>query len=77
MISIHYADTTGVSHYENTCDYLVVEAGGTYYLLEIRVDSQIEDILEEGKITGKDDVLAYEISAEAYAALHGLFEKPY
>ena len=76
LISIHYADTTGVSHYEDTCDYLVVDAGGTYYLLEIRVDSQIEDILEEGKITGKDDVLAYEISTEAYAALHGLFEKP-
>ena len=45
-------------------------------MLEIRVDSQIEDILEEGKITGKDDVLAYEISAEAYAALGGLFVKP-
>lgn len=76
LISIHYTDTTGVSHYEDTCDYLVVDAGGTYYLLEIRVDSQIEDILEEGKITGKDDVLAYEISAEAYTALQGLFDKP-
>ena len=76
LISVHYADTTGVAHYEDTCDYLVVDADGTYYLLEIRVDRQIEDILEEGKITGKDDVLAYEISAEAYAALHGLFDKP-
>lgn len=76
LISVHYADTTGVAHHEDTCDYLVVDADGTYYLLEIRVDRQIEDILEEGKITGKDDVLAYEISAEAYAALHGLFDKP-
>ena len=76
LISIHYADTTGVSHYEDTCDYLVVDAGGTYYLLEIRVDSQIEDILVEGQITSKDDVLAYEISAEAYTALQGLFDKP-
>ena len=76
LISVHYADTTGVAHYEDTCDYFVVDADGTYYLLEIRVDRQIEDILEEGKITGKDDVLAYEISAKAYAALHGLFDKP-
>ena len=75
LISIHYADTTGVSHYEDTCDYLVVDAGGTYYLLEIRVDRQIEDILEEGKITGKDDVLAYEITEDDYAALGKLFIK--
>ena len=73
---IRYVDTTGVSHYEDTSDYLVVDVGDTYYLLEIRVDSQIEDILEEGKITGKDDVLAYEISADDYAALNKLFSKP-
>lgn len=75
-LSVHYADTTGEAHYEDTSDYLIVEADGTYYLLEIRVDRQIEEILEEGRITGKDDVLAYKISAEAYASLQGLFDKP-
>ena len=76
MLSIHYADTTGEAHYEDTCDYLTIESDGTYYLLEIRADRQIEDILAKGQIADKDDVLAYEISAEAYAVLHGLFEKP-
>ena len=76
ILSVHYSDTTGEAYYEDTSDYLIVDAGGTYYLLEIRVDRQIEVILKAGKMTGKDDVLAYEIGAEAYAALHGLFDKP-
>lgn len=53
-----------------------VEATESYYLLEIGPDSQIEDILAEGQITGKDDVLAYEISEDDYAALGELFVKP-
>jgi len=47
-----------------------------WYLIEIGPNSVIEKILEEGQITSRDDVLAYEISADAYAALGGLFVKP-
>ena len=75
-LSVHYADTTGEAHYEDTIDYLIVEATGSYYLLEIGPNSQIEKILEEGQITSRDDVLAYEISEDDYAALGELFVKP-
>ena len=56
--------------------YIIVEAEGAYYLLEIGPNSQIEKILEEGQITGRDDVLTYEISEDNYAALGELFVKP-
>lgn len=75
-LDILFVDDTGKAHYEDTWNFLIVEATESYYLLGIGPNSQIEDILEEGQITGKDDVLAYEISAEAYAALHGLFDNP-
>ena len=75
-LSVHYADTTGEAHYEDTSDYIIVEAEGAYYLLEIGPNSQIEKILEEGQITGRDDVLTYEISEDNYAALGELFVKP-
>lgn len=75
-LSVHYADTTGEAHYEDTSDYLIVEAEGAYYLLEIGPNSQIETILEEAQITGRDDVLAYEISKDAYLDLAALFVKP-
>ena len=74
-IDILFVDDTGKAHYEDTWNFLIVEVSGSYYLLEIGPNSQIEKILEESQITGRDDVLAYEISAEAYAALHGLFDK--
>ena len=74
-LSVHYSDTTGEAHYEDTSDYLIIEAENAWYLIEIGPNTMIEKILEEGQITSRDDVLAYEISAEAYAALHGLFEK--
>lgn len=70
-IDILFVDDTGKAHYEDTWNFLIVEAEDSYYLLEIG-----PDILEEGRITGRDDVLAYEISADAYAALGGLFVKP-
>lgn len=75
-LEILFLDDSGKYHYEDIYHYLIIEAAESYYLLEIGPDSQIEDILEEGQITGKDDVLAYEISAEEYAALHGLFDNP-
>ena len=75
-LSVHYADTTGEAHYEDTSDYIIVEAEGAYYLLEIGPNSQIETILEEGQITGRDDMLVYEISEDAYADLAALFMKP-
>ena len=75
-LSVHYADTTGEAHYEDTSDYLIVEAEKAWYLIEIGPNSVIEKILEEGQITSRDDVLTYEISAEAYVTLHGLFDKP-
>lgn len=75
-LSIHYADTTGEAHYKDTSDYLIVEAESAWYLIEIGPNSVIEKLLAEGQITSRDDVLAYEISAEAYAALGGLFVKP-
>lgn len=76
ILSVHYSDTTGEAHYEDTSDYLIVDTSSTYYLLEIRVDCQIEEILEEGQITSRDDVLVYDISEDAYAALGELFVKP-
>lgn len=74
-INILFVDDTGKYHYEDIWNFLIVEAAGSYYLLEIGPDSQIEKILEEGQITSRDDVLAYEISADAYAALGSLFVK--
>lgn len=75
-LSILYVDDTGKAHYEDTCNYLIVEATGSYYLLEIGPDSQIEDILETGQITSRDDVLAHEIAEDAYTELEALFIKP-
>ena len=69
-------DDTGEAHYEDNCSYLIVEATGSYYLLEIGPNSVIEKLLEEGQITSKDDVLAYEITEDDYAALGKLFIKP-
>ena len=75
-IDILYVDDTGEAHYEDNCSYLIVEATGSYYLLEIGPNSVIEKLLEEGQITSKDDVLAYEITEDDYAALGKLFIKP-
>ena len=75
-LDILFVDNTGNAHYEDTWNFLIVEVSGSYYLLEIGPNSQIEKILEEGQITSRDDVQAYEISADAYAALGGLFVKP-
>ena len=75
-LDILFVDDTGKAHYDDTWNFLIVEVSGSHYLLEIGPNSQIERILEEGQITSRDDVLAYEISAEAYAALDELFIKP-
>ena len=75
-IDILFVDDTGKAHYEDTCSYLIVEETDSYYLLEIGPDSQIEDILSEGQITSRDNVLAYEITKNDYAALGKLFIKP-
>ena len=75
-LEILFLDDSGKYHYEDIYHYLIVEATESYYLLEIGPDSQIEDILAEGQITGKDDVLAYEISEDDYAALGELSVKP-
>lgn len=75
-LDILFVDDTGKAHYEDTWNFLIVEVSGSHYLLEIGPNSQIEKILEEGQITSRDDVLAYEISKDAYAALGELFIKP-
>ena len=75
-LSIHYADTTGEAHYEDTSDYLIVEEESAWYLIEIGPNSVIEKILEEGQIISRDDVLVYEITEDDYAALGDLFIKP-
>lgn len=75
-IDILFVDDTGKAHYEDTWNFLIVEAADSYYLLEIGPDSHIEKILEEGQITSRDDVLAYEITEDDYAALGELFIKP-
>ena len=75
-LSVHYSDTTGEAYYEDVCSYLVVEATGSHYLLEIGPNSVIEKLLEEGQITSKDDVRVYEITEDDYAALGKLFIKP-
>lgn len=68
-------DDTGKAHYEDTWNFLIVEVSGSYYLLEIGPNSQIEKILEEVQITSRDDVLAYEITEDAYNELTNLFKK--
>ena len=75
-LEILFLDDSGKYHYEDIYHYLIVEVTESYYLLEIGPNSQIEDILEEGQITSRDDVLAYEISEDAYVALGELFIKP-
>lgn len=75
-LSVHYSDTTGEAHYEDVCSYLIVEATGAYYLLEIGPNSVIDKLLEEGQITSKDDVRVYEITEDDYGALGKLFIKP-
>ena len=74
-IDILFVDDTGKAHYEDTWNFLIVEVSGSYYLLEIGPNSQIEKILEEGQITSRDDVLAYEITEDAYNELTNLFKK--
>ena len=74
-LSILFIDDTGKYHYQDTCNYLIIAADGAYYLLEIGPDSQIEDILQAGQITSRDDVLAYEIAEDAYTELEALFAK--
>ena len=75
-IDILFIDDTGKAHYEDIWNFLIVEAADSYYLLEIGPNSQIEKILEERQITSRDDVVAYEISQDAYSALGELFIKP-
>ena len=76
ILSVHYSDTTGEAHYEDVSDYLIVGAESKWYLIEIGSNSMIEKVLEEGQITSKDDVRAYEITEDDYAALNKLFSKP-
>ena len=75
-IDILFIDDTGKAHYEDIWNFLIVEDADSYYLLEIGPNSQIEKILEERQITSRDDVVAYEISQDAYSALGELFIKP-
>ena len=75
-LDILFVDDTGKAHYEDTWNFLIVEATDSYYLLEVGPDSQIEDILSEKQITSRDDVLVYEITEDDYAALGKLFIKP-
>lgn len=75
-IDILFIDDTGKAHYEDIWNFLIVEAADSYYLLEIGPNSQIEKIVEERQITSRDDVVAYEISQDAYSALGELFIKP-
>ena len=44
-------------------------------VLQSEAVSGFEKILEEGQITSRDDVLAYEISEDAYSELANLFDK--
>ena len=74
-ISIHYVDNTGKRHYEDYSNYLIVEAEGSYYLVEVGVDSAIEDILVRGRIAAEDNVFVYEINEADYEALDDLFIK--
>ena len=74
-LTVHYADTTGEAHYEDTSDYLIVEAESAWYLIEIGPNSMIEKILVEGQITSRDDVVVYEITEDAYNELTNLFDK--
>lgn len=74
-ISMLYVGDTGENYYEDTCSYLVVAAEGSYYLLEIGMYSQIEDVLQDGKISSDDNVFAYEINKDDYEKMNALFTK--
>ncbi len=75
-IDILFVDDTGKAHYEDTWNFLIVEATDLYYLLEIGSNSKIDNILETGQLTSSDDVLVYEITEDAYTDLAALFDKP-
>lgn len=76
-ISIQYVDDTGFYHYEDYSDYLIVEVDDTYYLVEVGMNSEIQDILVAGYITSEDAVFVYEINESDYEALRNLLSKPY
>jgi len=75
-LSVHYADTVGETHYEDVSEYLVIQAAGQCYLLELGPGCQMADILQAGQITQGDALLVYEIPVEDYDALTNLFSKP-
>lgn len=72
-ISILYVDDTGEYQYEDTCSYLVVAAEESYCLLEIGMYSQIEDVIQDGKISSDDNVFVYEINEDDYEKMNALF----
>ena len=75
-ISIRYVDNTGKYHYEDYSDYLILAAESSYYLVEVGMYSEIEDILDVGHISAQDKVFVYEINEADYGALNNLFNKP-
>ena len=68
-ISILFIDDTGMYHYEDVCSYLAAAVGDSYYLIEIGIDTQIEEILRVGQISGEENIFVYEISEEEYNQL--------
>ena len=75
-ISIRYVDDTGKYHYEDYSDYLILATESSYYLVEVGMYSEIEDILDAGHISAQDKVFVYEINEADYGALNNLFNKP-
>lgn len=75
-ISIRYVDNTGKHHYEDYSDYLIVEAEGSYYLVEVGMYREIEDILATGYITYEDNIFIYEIKENNYTDFAALFTNP-
>ena len=75
-ISIRYVDNTGKYHYEDYSDYLILAAESSYYLVEVGMYSEIEDILDAGHISAQDKVFVYEINEADYGTLNNLFNKP-
>ena len=68
-ISILFIDDTGMYHYEDVCSYLAVKTDDSYYLIEIGIDTQIEEILRSGQISGEENIFVYEISEDGYNQL--------
>lgn len=73
QITIHYADTTGSAHYEETLDYYVIEQDDKYYLIQFSSEYQAEKDNADSQLPDNDNFLVIQIDKEFYGWLETLF----